>query len=159
MYKSDEKEHLCTATPESSSAMESTADEALPNRYRRRTGPGPTVGGDKELGKERSKNDDDCDKEVWDTLSGSFRRVQSVLDQNRALIQQVNENHQSKTPDNLAKNVALIQEINGNISKVMSMYSDLSVNFSGIVQQRRAIGDSKSGSSSDGEDKGKSEGS
>ncbi|KAI8574015.1 hypothetical protein RHMOL_Rhmol01G0321000 [Rhododendron molle] len=140
--------------------MESTADEALPNRYRRRTGPGPTVGGDKELGKERSKDDDDdCDKEVWDTLSGCFRRVQSVLDHNRVLIQQVNENHQSKTPDNLAKNVALIQEINGNISKVMSMYSDMSVNFSGIVQQRRAIGDSKSGSSSDGDDKGKSEGS
>lgn len=141
--------------------MESTTDETLSNPHRRRTGPGPTAGGNKELPKERSKDDGDCDKEAWDTLSDSFRRVQSVLDQNRSLIEQVNENHQSKVPDNLARNVALIQEINGDISKVMSMYSDLSVNFSGIVHQRRAAaGDSKSGSSSsDGGDRGKSEGS
>lgn len=145
------RERGCTTILESSSAMESTTEEtsqALPDRYRRRTAAGPTVDGDKE-GKDRSKDDDDdgeCDKEVWNTLSDSFRRVQSVLDQNRVLIQQVNENHQSKIPDNLAKNVTLIQEINGNISKVMSMYSDLSVNFSSIVHQRRAIGDSMNNS-------------
>jgi hypothetical protein len=65
--------------------------------------------------------------------------VQSVLDHNRDLIQQVNANHQSKIPDNLVKNVSLIREINGNISKVMSIYSDLSVNFSNIVQERRRV--------------------
>ncbi|KAF8010612.1 hypothetical protein BT93_J1299 [Corymbia citriodora subsp. variegata] len=80
-----------------------------------------------------------CDAEVWEMLSASFLQVQSVLDRNRVLISQVNENHQSKVPDNLAKNVALIREINGNISKVQSIYSDLSVNFSGVVQQRRAL--------------------
>ncbi|KAI8003232.1 Retinoblastoma-related protein [Camellia lanceoleosa] len=42
-------------------------------------------------------------------------------------------------PDNLVKNVALIREINSNISKVISLYSDLFVDFSNIVQQRRAI--------------------
>ena len=88
---------------------------------------------------EKAAKDDECDKEVWDTLRKSFRQVQSVLDQNRALIQQVNENHQSKLPDHLVKNVDLIREINGNISKIMSLYSDLSVNFSNIVQQRRVI--------------------
>ncbi|XP_039158691.1 protein EARLY FLOWERING 4 [Eucalyptus grandis] len=72
-------------------------------------------------------------------LTASFRRVQSVLDRNRALISQVNENHQSKVPDNIAKNVALISEINGNISKVLSIYSDLSVDFSEVVHQRRAL--------------------
>ncbi|KAF2312563.1 hypothetical protein GH714_035081 [Hevea brasiliensis] len=61
--------------------------------------------------------EEDCDVEVWDTLSKSFRQVQAVLDQNRNLIQQVNENHQSMVPDNLTKNVSLIREINGNISK------------------------------------------
>ncbi|KAH7863481.1 hypothetical protein Vadar_018044 [Vaccinium darrowii] len=144
--------------------MESTTEEtsqALPDRYRRRTAAGSTVDGDKE-GKDRSKDDDDddgeCDKEVWNTLSDNFRRVQSVLDQNRVLIQQVNENHQSKIPDNLAKNVTLIQEINANISKVMSMYSDLSVNFSSIVHQRRAIRDSMN-NSSDEEEKENSAGS
>lgn len=86
---------------------------------------------------EDSSDDEECDAEVWDTLRRSFRQAQSVLDQNRTLIQQVNENHQSKNPDNLVKNVALIGQINGNISKVLSIYSDLSINFSSIVHQRR----------------------
>jgi hypothetical protein len=84
------------------------------------------------------EDEDECDVEVWEILSKSFLQVQSVLDQNRALINQVNENHQSKIPDNLAKNVNLIREINSNISKVVSIYSDLSVDFSNIVHQRRA---------------------
>ncbi|KAM4083012.1 hypothetical protein ACB094_08G024400 [Castanea mollissima] len=82
--------------------------------------------------------EEECDVEVWEMLSKSFIQVQSVLDQNRVLINQVNENHQSKIADNLAKNVALIREINTNISKVLSIYSDLSLNFSTIVHQRRA---------------------
>ncbi|KAK4275165.1 hypothetical protein QN277_018295 [Acacia crassicarpa] len=84
-----------------------------------------------------STDDEQCDAEAWDKLSRSFRQAQSVLDQNRALIQQVNENHQSKIPDNLVKNVALIGQLNGNISKVLSIYSDLSIDFSNIVQRRR----------------------
>nr|WCL15310.1 early flowering 4-like 5A [Diospyros sp. 'deyangshi']WCL15318.1 early flowering 4-like 5B [Diospyros sp. 'deyangshi'] len=96
-------------------------------------------GREEQQNEEGSKDDEECDKEVWDTLSASFKQVQSVLDQNRTLIQQVNENHESKLPDNLAKNVSLIREINGNISKVMSLYSDLSANFSSIVHQRRAV--------------------
>ncbi|GMP80181.1 hypothetical protein CsSME_00035382 [Camellia sinensis var. sinensis] len=80
-------------------------------------------------------------------LSGSFRprqrRQRPILFRrslwNRALIQQVNENHQSKMPDNLVKNVALIREINRNISKVISLYSNLFIDFSNIIQQRRAI--------------------
>ncbi|KAH6800542.1 EARLY FLOWERING-like protein [Perilla frutescens var. hirtella] len=43
----------------------------------------------------------------------NFRQVQSVLDRNRALIQQINENHQSNAHNNLVKNIALIQEIKG----------------------------------------------
>uniref|UniRef100_A0A7C8ZRV3 Protein EARLY FLOWERING 4 domain-containing protein n=1 Tax=Opuntia streptacantha TaxID=393608 RepID=A0A7C8ZRV3_OPUST len=83
--------------------------------------------------------DEECDAEAWETLSSGIERVQSVLDQNRALIQQVNDNHQSKIPDNLVKNVALIREINGNINKVLSIYSDLSVNFTDLVRQRKAV--------------------
>ncbi|KAJ6948258.1 protein EARLY FLOWERING 4-like [Populus alba x Populus x berolinensis] len=64
-----------------------------------------------------AEEDEECDVEAWDTLSKSFKQVQSVLDRNRDLIQQVNANHQSKIPDNLVKNVSLIREINGNISK------------------------------------------
>lgn len=81
--------------------------------------------------------EEQCDVEAWGTLSKGFKQVQAVLDQNRELIQKVNKNHQSKIPNNLVENVALIREINGNISKVLGIYSDLSVDFSGIVRQRR----------------------
>ncbi|KAK9282891.1 hypothetical protein L1049_011116 [Liquidambar formosana] len=97
------------------------------------------------------------DREVWKTFSKSFRQVQSVLDRNRVLIQQVNENHQSKIPDNLVKNVALIQEINGNISKVVSLYSDLSSNFSTMFHQHHgAVASLKDGDGDDEYDKGES---
>ncbi|XVF05332.1 hypothetical protein REPUB_Repub05bG0163100 [Reevesia pubescens] len=86
---------------------------------------------------------EECDVEVWDTLSKSYKQARAVLDQNRELIQKVNENHQSKVPDNLVKNVGLIQEINGNISKVLEIYFDLSVNFSDIVRQRKRSGNGK----------------
>ncbi|KAI8016321.1 Protein EARLY FLOWERING 4 [Camellia lanceoleosa] len=141
---------LCMTTIESSSAVESSMEDTsqtLTNHQfsnnTNRNGRGRRIGGgggdDVVSGDDEEFRGEECDNEAWDTLSKSFRQVQSVLDQNRALIQQVNENHQSKMPDNLVKNVALIREINGNISKVMSLYSDLSVDFSNIVQQRRAI--------------------
>ncbi|PON85490.1 hypothetical protein TorRG33x02_187700 [Trema orientale] len=90
-------------------------------------------------GEAEEEEEEECDDEAWDTLSRGFKQAQSVLDQNRALIQQVNDNHRSKVPDNLAENVSLIRQINGNISKVISIYSDLSVNFSAIVHQRREL--------------------
>ncbi|XP_010106262.2 protein EARLY FLOWERING 4 [Morus notabilis] len=78
------------------------------------------------------------DTELWKGFDQSFRQVQTVLDRNRSLIQQVNENHQSRIPDNMAKNVALIQELNGNISKVVSLYSDLNSNFSTLFNNHRS---------------------
>lgn len=103
-------------------------------------------GGDRE-----KADEEECDVEVWNALSNSFNKVQSVLDQNNILIQQVNENHQSKIPDNLTKNVALIREINTNIAKVVSLYSDLSVNFSSVVHQHQAMSkmSSKNGNNKD----------
>ncbi|XP_060175586.1 protein EARLY FLOWERING 4-like [Lycium barbarum] len=77
------------------------------------------------------------DTEAWETITKCFKEVQSVLDQNRVLIQQVNENHESKVPDNMVKNVALIRDINSNISKVSRLYSNLSRDFCNIVHQRR----------------------
>ncbi|CAL0304749.1 unnamed protein product [Lupinus luteus] len=76
------------------------------------------------------------DPEVWANFNNSFKQVQSVLDRNRHLIQQVNENHQSRMHDNMVKNVSLIQELNGNINKVASIYSDLNSNFTDACQQR-----------------------
>lgn len=85
------------------------------------------------------EEDEEYDTEAWETIAKCLREVQSVLDQNRTLIQQVNENHQSKLPDNLVKNVALIRDINSNISKVSRLYSDFSVDFRNIVHRRREL--------------------
>ncbi|KAL5568563.1 hypothetical protein UlMin_025138 [Ulmus minor] len=76
--------------------------------------------------------------EVWKSFNHNFHEVQSVLDRNRSLIRQVNENHQSRIPDNMVRNVALIQEINGNINKVVSMYSDLNSNFTSYFHDQRS---------------------
>lgn len=81
------------------------------------------------------------DVEVWDTLSNGFKRAQLLLDQNRDLIQRVNDNHRSRIPDNVARNVGLINEINGNISRVMKIYSDLSVDFTKCLNERAENGD------------------
>nr|KJB30652.1 hypothetical protein B456_005G153800 [Gossypium raimondii] len=48
----------------------------------------------------QDSNDFDSNPEAWATLDKNFKQVQSVLDRNRMLIQQVNNNHQSKNPDN-----------------------------------------------------------
>ncbi|KAJ6750741.1 hypothetical protein OIU85_001293 [Salix viminalis] len=132
----------CCSTLESSSLVEEEQVPTLDNN----TGtaiapPKPYKKGVKDGGGEAKNGEEEaeCDVEAWDTLSKSFKQVQSVLDHNRDLIQQVNSNHRSKIPDNLVKNVSLIREINGNISKVISIYSDLSVNFSNIVQERRRV--------------------
>ena len=85
------------------------------------------------------------DPEAWSMFADSFNKVQTVLDRNRALIQQANENHQSRIPDNMVKNVAIIQELNGNISKVTSIYSDLSANFNGMARQHRQQGGGSKG--------------
>nr|AJP00086.1 early flowering 4 like-1 protein [Dimocarpus longan] len=86
---------------------------------------------------EEEEEEEECgDVEVWDSLIRSFKQVQTVLDRNRELIRRANDNHQSKIADNIAGNISLIRQINGNISKVVKIYSDLSVNFAGMVRLR-----------------------
>ncbi|CAJ1971011.1 unnamed protein product [Sphenostylis stenocarpa] len=81
-----------------------------------------------------SATKDDGDPAVWTAVDESLREVQSMLDRNRRLIEEVNENQQSRLRHNMVKNVSLIQELNGNISKVLSLYSDLNSNFSVAFQ-------------------------
>ncbi|KAK4718132.1 hypothetical protein R3W88_016470 [Solanum pinnatisectum] len=82
-------------------------------------------------------NMEEGDSEMWNNFSNNFRQVQSVLDRNRLLIQQVNENHQSRTHDSMVQNVSLIQELNGNISQVSSIYSDINTDFTNMIHQRK----------------------
>ncbi|XP_010273934.1 PREDICTED: protein ELF4-LIKE 4-like [Nelumbo nucifera] len=67
-----------------------------------------------------------ADNKVLQTFQKSFVQVQNILDQNRLLINEINQNHESKIPDNLSRNVGLIRELNNNIRRVVDLYADLS---------------------------------
>ncbi|XP_021743882.1 protein ELF4-LIKE 4-like, partial [Chenopodium quinoa] len=71
-------------------------------------------------------NGTQVDSKVLQTFQKSFVQVQSILDQNRLLINEINQNHESRIPDNLSRNVGLIRELNNNIRRVVDLYSDLS---------------------------------
>ncbi|KAK9715699.1 hypothetical protein RND81_06G183300 [Saponaria officinalis] len=71
-------------------------------------------------------NGSQIDSKVLQTFQKSFGQVQTILDQNRLLINQINQNHESRIPDNLSRNVGLIRELNNNIRRVVDLYSDLS---------------------------------
>ena len=74
-------------------------------------------------------NGTQVDGKVMQTFQKSFVQVQDILDQNRLLINEINQNHESKIPDNLNRNVGLIRELNNNIRRVVDLYGDLSSNF------------------------------
>ncbi|XP_074584940.1 protein ELF4-LIKE 3-like [Curcuma longa] len=74
-------------------------------------------------------NGSQVDGKVFANFQKSFLQVQSILDQNRLLINEINQNHESKIPDNLTRNVSLIRELNNNIRRVVDLYADLSLSF------------------------------
>lgn len=74
-------------------------------------------------------NGGQIDSKVLQTFQKSFVQVQNILDQNRLLINEINQNHESRIPDNLSRNVGLIRELNSNIRRVVELYSDLSHNL------------------------------
>ncbi|RLM57783.1 hypothetical protein C2845_PM18G11410 [Panicum miliaceum] len=70
-----------------------------------------------------------ADGKLIQTFHKSFVQVQSLLDQNRLLISEINQNHESRAPGNLTRNVGLIRELNNNIRRVVGLYADLSTSF------------------------------
>lgn len=77
-----------------------------------------------------SKNGIDmADSKVWGTFQRSFSQVQTILDQNRILIREITQNHETRIPENLARNVSLIRELNSNIARVVQLYANLSTDF------------------------------
>ncbi|KAF8406836.1 hypothetical protein HHK36_005957 [Tetracentron sinense] len=74
-------------------------------------------------------NGTQVDNNVLQTFQNNFVEVQNILDQNRLLIIEINQNHESKIPDNLGRNVGLIRELNNNIRRVVDLYADLSTSF------------------------------
>lgn len=74
-------------------------------------------------------NDAQVDDKILQIFQKSFAQVQDILDQNRLLINEINQNHESKVPDNLTRNVGLIKELNNNIRRVVNLYAELSNSF------------------------------
>ncbi|KAD4180502.1 hypothetical protein E3N88_29093 [Mikania micrantha] len=62
-------------------------------------------------------------------IEKSLVEVESILSENRVLISEINQNHESKIPDSISRNVGLIRELNNNIRKVVRLYSNLSSKF------------------------------
>ncbi|CAD6203993.1 unnamed protein product [Miscanthus lutarioriparius] len=69
------------------------------------------------------------DTKALHAFQTSFVQVQTLLDQNRLLINEINHNHESKVPGDLSRNVGLIRELNNNIRRVVDLYADLSSLF------------------------------
>ncbi|XP_031493527.1 protein ELF4-LIKE 4-like [Nymphaea colorata] len=89
------------------------------------------------------------DNKVFQTFQTSFLQVQNILDQNRLLIHEINQNHESRIPDNLSRNVGLIRELNNNIRRVVDLYADLSSSFTKSMEAS-SEGDSAGTLRSDG---------
>ncbi|KAL2533259.1 Protein ELF4-LIKE 4 [Abeliophyllum distichum] len=89
------------------------------------------------------------DGKMVQTFQKNFVKVQDILDQNRLLINEINQNHDSKIPDNLGRNVGLIRELNSNIRRVVDLYSDLSNSFTKSIDVS-SEGDSNGALKSDG---------
>ncbi|KAG6395679.1 hypothetical protein SASPL_141803 [Salvia splendens] len=79
-------------------------------------------------------NGQQIESKVVQTFQKSFVQVQNILDQNRVLISDINQNHESKIPDNLSRNVGLIRELNNNIRRVVDLYNDLSNSFAKSIE-------------------------
>jgi hypothetical protein len=65
-------------------------------------------------------------------------QVQGILEHNRVLIQEIKQNQESDEDSDLNRNVALIRELNSNIARVGSLYSDLSAAFAKGTPAARA---------------------
>ncbi|CAL9197431.1 unnamed protein product [Musa hybrid cultivar] len=60
-----------------------------------------------------------------------FGQVQSRLDQNRKLINEINQNQASRIPGRLNRNARLIGKLNSNIRRVVDVDVELSLSFTG----------------------------
>ncbi|GMI81319.1 ELF4-like 3 [Hibiscus trionum] len=85
-------------------------------------------------------NGSELDGRVVQIFQKRFVQVQNILDQNRLLINEINQNHESNIPDKLSRNVGLIRELNNNIRRVVGLYVDLSSSFTKSEEDLRSYG-------------------
>mmetsp|Transcript_31798 Transcript_31798/g.38445 ORF Transcript_31798/g.38445 Transcript_31798/m.38445 type:complete len:91 (-) Transcript_31798:1356-1628(-) len=73
--------------------------------------------------------------QAWPTSCEKFMAVQTILDRNKLLIDEINANHHSGSEERLEHNVSLIRELNTNILKVVDLYKELSSSFLSTVSE------------------------
>lgn len=73
---------------------------------------------------------------MFDSVSG---QVQHLLDHNRLLINEINQNHKANVPEGLTRNVMLIRELNVNIGKVVDLYANMSTNFADAFENLQEV--------------------
>ena len=66
--------------------------------------------------------------QVWPAVS-QFQEVQDILDRNKLLIAEINQNHQQGTHVALERNVPMLRELNQNIAKVLELYQQAAASF------------------------------
>lgn len=74
------------------------------------------------------------DGEGWESFNNGFFEVQKILEENKVLIGEINHNQESKIPENLSRNVALIKELNSNMTHVVGLYTGLSSSFVNFME-------------------------
>jgi hypothetical protein len=79
------------------------------------------------------------DRRVMPIFNNVSRQVQFLLDHNRLLINEINQNHEAKVPEGLTRNVTLIRQLNSNIGKVVDLYASLSSNFSNVFENLQEV--------------------
>lgn len=72
-----------------------------------------------------------------------FVEVQVLLDKNVVLIHQINENHATRTPEALQRNVMLIKELNSNVQRITELYQQLASLLTGTPANAAAAADQK----------------
>ncbi|KAI9119082.1 hypothetical protein K1719_009757 [Acacia pycnantha] len=89
------------------------------------------------------------DGRIIQAFQKNLLQAQDILDQNRLLINEINQNHLSNMPQHLSRNVGLIRELNNNIRRVVDLYAALS---NSCLKSREASseGDSSGTLKSDG---------
>mmetsp|Transcript_24211 Transcript_24211/g.71874 ORF Transcript_24211/g.71874 Transcript_24211/m.71874 type:complete len:87 (-) Transcript_24211:1133-1393(-) len=55
--------------------------------------------------------------------------VQDMLNRNKLIINEIHRNHELRSRESLSRNVTLIRELNTNISKVVTLYQELSAHI------------------------------
>ncbi|KGN60512.1 hypothetical protein Csa_019281 [Cucumis sativus] len=71
----------------------------------------------------------EIDGKMVQRFQKNFVQVQNILEQNRMLINEINQNQESRMAGNVSRNVGLIRELNNNIRRVVDLYADLSTSF------------------------------